>query len=310
MITSENIELFLFRYKEGLLTPDERVEVEQALASHPEWQEMADLYEPEMKLPAGATMPFEDWKSLRDGGPKARKTIAIGSALGHEKRRVVPMWLSFAAAACLLLFITSIVRFVNQSPVITPQGMLVAKVDTAKQRQSFESVDDIEDQPIMHKSIVRQQPQEEHNLLASNENVNRQVANDSPVREPKQINDQQEHEAVPNREMPVREQMPSKENPSAQVEPDTLPSVESINKENQKIYYADNVIEWVDDDSKEFETPQTRRQQLRHLAKHATAVIANAANSYEENKNAIGDVIEERIKSSQFLNGLLAAIDD
>ena len=74
-LNEENIELYLFRYKEGLLDATETAEVERALASHPEWQELADLYDPELTLPAGATMPYADIDSLRDGGPKAHNEV-------------------------------------------------------------------------------------------------------------------------------------------------------------------------------------------------------------------------------------------
>ena len=45
-LNEENIELYLFRYKEGLLDATETAEIERALASHPERQELADLYDP------------------------------------------------------------------------------------------------------------------------------------------------------------------------------------------------------------------------------------------------------------------------
>lgn len=91
-LSNENIELYLFRYKEGMLDAAETSEIEEALSIHPEWREMADLYDPALILPAGVTMTYADAESLRDGGPKAAK-----------RKRIVPVWIYYAAAACVLL---------------------------------------------------------------------------------------------------------------------------------------------------------------------------------------------------------------
>jgi hypothetical protein len=91
-ITDDNIELYLFRYKENLLDAAEAAEVERALATHREWQELADLYDPQLTLPAGAAIPYPDAATLRDGGPRAKRC-----------RRIVPLWISSAVAACLLV---------------------------------------------------------------------------------------------------------------------------------------------------------------------------------------------------------------
>ena len=136
MINDDNIELYLFRYKEGLLDAAETAEVEKALASRPDWQELADLYDPELTLPSGATMPYAAFESLRDGGPKAatreRKPIVLRDAT-TQRRRLMPLWTTVAAAACLLLFVTTIVKFANgDTPTGTP---LIAELTTDSTKQ-------------------------------------------------------------------------------------------------------------------------------------------------------------------------------
>ena len=51
-INDQNYELYLFRYAEGLLTADERNEVEAFLQQRPEMQELLSLYDPDLKIEA------------------------------------------------------------------------------------------------------------------------------------------------------------------------------------------------------------------------------------------------------------------
>ncbi|MDY5969844.1 MAG: hypothetical protein SPJ13_07535 [Bacteroidales bacterium] len=47
---NDEMELLIFRYKEGLLTPHERKECEAFLAEHPEARQLADLYDPTLRV--------------------------------------------------------------------------------------------------------------------------------------------------------------------------------------------------------------------------------------------------------------------
>ena len=51
-INDQNYELYLFRYAEGLLTADERKEVEAFLQQSPKMQELLSLYDPDLKIEA------------------------------------------------------------------------------------------------------------------------------------------------------------------------------------------------------------------------------------------------------------------
>ena len=64
-IENNNIELVLFQYKEGLLTPDEMAKVEAALSQHPEWKQMADGYDPSLCITADTTAVYPNKDRLR-----------------------------------------------------------------------------------------------------------------------------------------------------------------------------------------------------------------------------------------------------
>lgn len=266
-LNNENIELCLFRYKEGLLNAAETAEVERALATHPEWRELADLYDPELTLPAGATMPYADAESLRDGGPKAKK-----------QARIIPMWTKIAAAACLLLFVTTIVRFVggsdaqNSGPVVAevtkPDTVQTIYADTAMEAPLEQAV------PQIYKTAVNDEPV----LLA---------------------------ETSPEPEKTIVAE-PSKTDTS--VYDLDIPTLREINDPmDQEVLYAD-IIDWKTGGSEPAETP-SRRQQLRSIARKATSIIATATSNYEEQRDNIEDAIEERIQSNPLVNNLIATIE-
>ncbi|MBO4740423.1 MAG: hypothetical protein J5605_02135 [Bacteroidales bacterium] len=64
-INTENYELYLFRYAEGLLTDDERLEVEAFLQQHKDLQEELSLYDPNLKIAAQAKVVFSNKNSLK-----------------------------------------------------------------------------------------------------------------------------------------------------------------------------------------------------------------------------------------------------
>lgn len=81
-ITTDNYELWFYRYCEGELDERERREVEAFAAQHPALAEELSLYDPGLKLQA-APMVYADKEHLM-----------------HREQRVVPLW-RWAVAACL-----------------------------------------------------------------------------------------------------------------------------------------------------------------------------------------------------------------
>lgn len=97
MINNDNIELYLFRYKEGLLSDDERKAVEKALSENAAWRELCDLYDPLLKAPSYPAAGFPDKESLR----------AIAKA--KPKATVISLWRKISVAASISLIIGVIV---------------------------------------------------------------------------------------------------------------------------------------------------------------------------------------------------------
>jgi len=302
MINENNIELILFRYKEGLLDAAETAEVEKALASHPDWQELADLYDPDLTLPSGATMPYADFASLRDGGPKAatreRKPIVLHDAT-LQRRRLMPLWTTVAAAACLLLFVTTIVRFVDSdSNANTP---LVAELaaDSIKQQPVEDNTNPATTMPATAINTTHSLAHREaHPLLAS--------ADPKEPTLPSQPN-------LPNTpnlpNQPNQPTSPALATPSdSSVYDLDIPTLREVNDPmDQEVLYASGIIERQapSDDSE----PVTRRQQLRNLARRATTVAATAAASHQQRREAIEDAIEEHLENNELISNLIATLE-
>lgn len=64
-INEENYELYLFRYAEGLLSDDERREVEAFLDAHPDIREEFALYDPTLTVAGLPKMVFPDKAKLK-----------------------------------------------------------------------------------------------------------------------------------------------------------------------------------------------------------------------------------------------------
>ena len=302
MINEDNIELILFRYKEGLLDEAEIAEVEKALASRPDWQELADLYDPDLTLPSGATMPYADFASLRDGGPKAatreRKPIVLRDATS-QRRRLMPLWTTVAAAACLLLFVTTIVRFVDSdSNANTP---LVAELaaDSIKQQPVEDNTNPAATTPAPTINTTHSLAHREaHPLLAS--------ADPKEPTLPSQPN-------LPNTpnlpNQPTQPTSPALATPSdSSVYDLDIPTLREVNDPmDQEVLYASGIIERQapSDDSE----PVTRRQQLRNLARRATTVAATAAASHQQRREAIEDAIEEHLENNELISNLIATLE-
>ena len=90
-INKDNYELFLFQYQEGLLSPQEREEVEYYLRQHPEAEEMMRLYDPELRLHDEEPLLFPDKQQLK------RRSVAFAP------RAMTPRWMAVAASVAVLL---------------------------------------------------------------------------------------------------------------------------------------------------------------------------------------------------------------
>jgi hypothetical protein len=289
-LNNDNIELYLFRYKEGLLDAAESAEVEHALKEHPEWQELADLYDPGFKLPAGATMPYADFESLRDGGPKVSRTPVKISLRDEEprRRRALPLWTTVAAAACMLLFVTSIIKMVNNEghsggPVVAE--LTIEDSTPGRNVESCVANDEIVDMTIDEAS--RSISNDESLFLADAVNS----AAETPVEQP-------------NRKA-GKEPLIASDSNVYQLDNPTLREIND--PMDQEVLYA-NIIDWQKGNPESPETP-SHRQPLRNIARKATSIIATAASGYEEKRENVEDAIEERIQSNQFVSSLIATLE-
>lgn len=140
MITQKNIELYLFRYKEGLLNDEEAGAVRKALEAHPEWKAMADAYDPALRLPKAAPLPYP-------GKERLHKLATDATASGNSKsRRVVPLWTRVAAAACLIM------AFALGLRLLWPSGEAETPVivaDNAAEKTPEADVSEKEVQPVV-----------------------------------------------------------------------------------------------------------------------------------------------------------------
>ena len=289
-LDDENIELYLFRYKEGMLSSAERAEVERALVQHPEWKAMADSYDPEMKLVSGEATPWEGWESLRDGGPRAVQTRKRPVVLSLKPRiKVLSIWLS--AAACLILLMTTVTRFVSNRYEM-PQGVLLAGfngIGIAPQERDVVEDDMNDTISVIEKTYPVQRTDSKELLVASN-----QVLPLDP--------------SEPDCDVVCQNAISPEEIPVAPVQ-EEVPSFEEVEKENESLIFTNNLIEWETADSVGSQ-PASRslRSQFRHLALKATSVIANAAATFEDTKESVTDALEEKIQSNQFISNLIAAL--
>ena len=105
-ITTDNYELWFYRYCEGELDERERREVEAFAAQHPALAEELSLYDPGLKLQA-APMVYADKEHLM-----------------HRQQRVVPLW-RWAVAACLAA--AAVAGVWRLTLTGTPEGPMVAQ---------------------------------------------------------------------------------------------------------------------------------------------------------------------------------------
>lgn len=87
---NDDIELMLFRYKEGMLDENEAAQVADFLDKNPEWRELADLYDPQLQAPPYPAVAYPSKEKLY----KARHNTIL-------------VWLRrFSAAATVVIAVT------------------------------------------------------------------------------------------------------------------------------------------------------------------------------------------------------------
>ena len=102
MVNNEDIELMLFQLKEGSLSDEEARKATLFLQQHPEWQEVADLYDPTLKVPSYPAAGFPNKESLH----KPLTTTATASTRTIALRRLsiaASILVAVAIAAWILL---------------------------------------------------------------------------------------------------------------------------------------------------------------------------------------------------------------
>lgn len=113
MINDSNIELYIFRYKEGLLGADEAAEVERALQQNADWRELADLYDPSLRITSYQSATYPGKQRLMNIANKSK-----------AKRKA--LWYSTSAAACIALAVAFALRIADgnggKEPLVIAQN--------------------------------------------------------------------------------------------------------------------------------------------------------------------------------------------
>lgn len=295
MINEDNIELILFRYKEGLLDEAETAEVEKALASRPDWQSLADSYDPGLVLPAGATMSYPHAASLRNGGPKA------------VRRKMIPVWITSAAAACLLFAV--VVGFLNRTPMVPQSTPMVVAAQPAV------TVD------TMHRSTETSAPTsitpspkaKTYSNTAAVDN------NNAPT-----VEENAERIMPSGREEVILSTPAVAEEPMMVADISGLkPSSCDVDVDNEEAVYSTRLITYIDDFSEQaslrtppvYSTGQTQgdarsaiSDQVSDLASKSGSFIANTRRRYQEHGSQIASDIEDIAENNPIIRRLLASI--
>ena len=295
MINEDNIELILFRYKEGLLDEAETAEVEKALASRPDWQELADSYDPGLVLPAGATMSYPHAASLRNGGPKA------------VRRKMIPVWITSAAAACLLFAV--VVGFLNRTPVVPQSTPMVVAAQPAV------TVDTMHwsTETSAPTSITPSPKAKTYSNTAAVDN------NNAPT-----VEENAERIMPSGREEVILSTPAVAEEPMMVADISGLkPSSCDVDVDNEEAVYSTRLITYIDDFSEQaslrtppvYSTGQTQgdarsaiSDQVSDLASKSGSFIANTRRRYQEHESQIASDIEDIAENNPIIRRLLASI--
>lgn len=135
-LNPQNREQAFLQYKEGALSPEERVAVEQYLAKHPECQADFDLYDPGLRLTEETEDVFPG--TIPGFGPMAAPTIAKSPAK-HPWRRLA------AACAAALLCGTAAIFVLRATTESLPEDTLLAQ---ARQEAGEEALQEALGEPI------------------------------------------------------------------------------------------------------------------------------------------------------------------
>ncbi len=121
----EDIEIMLFDYAEGNLSPKERKEVEEFLKANPQYAKMLDSYQESPILEKPLEVKFENKNELYSlaKGKKTRKIVFKPSFI---------YWSSAVAAIVLLFFFTRPLLTSEQKATITNDS-LIAKTESKKE---------------------------------------------------------------------------------------------------------------------------------------------------------------------------------
>lgn len=121
-ITPDNYELFFFQYAEGMLSDEERRQVEAFMQAHPDLQEEFSLYDSQLKLsPVAAPCPNKNELFRPVAGTKIFGTVGL--------------WWRYAAAACVALLlvvggITLSHRSATPSPTLVAENRPISAITT------------------------------------------------------------------------------------------------------------------------------------------------------------------------------------
>ena len=113
-LDDNNIEQFIFLYKEGLLDATGKAALEEALANNVEWQQLAEMYDPTLLVP---TYPHLSY-------PAKDKLHAMATP-SKPKAVVIPFWTRVAAACALLVAVMLMVR-IHRNNTVSPTSCIVA----------------------------------------------------------------------------------------------------------------------------------------------------------------------------------------
>ena len=132
--TKDNIEVILFDYAEGNLSPQERKDVEEFLEKNPQYIEMLNAYKESEPLekPLGLVFKEKDDLFLLATGKKARKIVFKPSFV---------YWSSAVAAVVLLFFLVKPLVKNEQTPTATSKELIAEnnpkkKFEKAKEKFS------------------------------------------------------------------------------------------------------------------------------------------------------------------------------
>ena len=144
--TKDNIEVILFDYAEGNLSPQERKDVEEFLEKNPQYIEMLNAYKESEPLekPLGLVFKEKDDLFSLATGKKARKIVFKPSFV---------YWSSAVAAVVLLFFLVKPLVKNEQTPTATSKELIAEnnpKKKNEKAKENFTFVIEEEQDTIIH----------------------------------------------------------------------------------------------------------------------------------------------------------------